>query len=179
VIGIFGYRWIHHVMQATAIVVGISLVIMLIQGLRYGSLPAAEMTWARPPAGLFLAGVALLVIDMLSFGPFVSDYTRYLPVRTNGRRLFWAIYAGCSYVRPFPAGRLQAGWTGREAGRPGRMPTEPPFGAARGSCGMIVNATHKNQSVARGRFLSANTLDHARWAPRLVRCVVSCLVRVR
>ena len=52
------------------------------------------MTWARPPAGLFLAGVALLVIDMLSFGPFVSDYTRYLPVRTNGRRLFWAIYAG-------------------------------------------------------------------------------------
>jgi NCS1 family nucleobase:cation symporter-1 len=94
VIGIFGYRWIHHVMQATAIVVGISLVIMLIQGLRYGSLPAAEMTWARPPAGLFLAGVALLVIDMLSFGPFVSDYTRYLPVRTNGRRLFWAIYAG-------------------------------------------------------------------------------------
>ena len=23
-----------------------------------------------------------------------ADYTRYLPVRTNGRRLFWAIYAG-------------------------------------------------------------------------------------
>ena len=93
-IGIFGYRWIHHVMQATAVIVGISLVIMLVQGLRYGALPAREMTWARPPAGLFLAGVALLVIDMLSFGPFVSDYTRYLPVRTNGRRLFWAIYAG-------------------------------------------------------------------------------------
>jgi NCS1 family nucleobase:cation symporter-1 len=94
VIGIFGYRWIHHVMQATAVIVGISLVIMLIQWLRYGALPAREMTWARPPAGLFLAGAALLVIDMLSFGPFVSDYTRYLPVRTNGRRLFWAIYAG-------------------------------------------------------------------------------------
>ena len=50
------------------------------------------MTRARPSAGLFLAGVVLLVIDMLSFGPFVSDYTRYLPARTNGRRLFWAIY---------------------------------------------------------------------------------------
>ena len=94
VIGIFGYRWIHRVMQATAVVVGVSLVIMLIQGLRYGSLPAREMTLARPSAGLFLAGVALLVIDMLSFGPFVSDYTRYLPAATNGRRLFWAIYAG-------------------------------------------------------------------------------------
>jgi len=81
-------------MQATAIVVGISLVIMLVQGLRHGTLPASETTLARPSAGLFLAGVALLVIDMLSFGPFVSDYTRYLPARTNGRRLFWAIYAG-------------------------------------------------------------------------------------
>src|SRR5205823_4034543 len=63
VIGIFGYRWIHRVMQATAVVVGVSLVIMLVQGLRYGSLPAREMTMARPDAGLFLAGVALLVID--------------------------------------------------------------------------------------------------------------------
>ncbi len=94
VIGIFGYRWIHWAMQATAVVVGVSLVIMFIQGLRHGALPAHETTLARPPAGLFLAGVALLVIDMLSFGPFVSDYTRYLPATTNGRRLFWAIYAG-------------------------------------------------------------------------------------
>ncbi len=31
---------------------------------------------------------------MLSFGPFVSDYTRYLPADINGRRLFWAIYSG-------------------------------------------------------------------------------------
>jgi NCS1 family nucleobase:cation symporter-1 len=94
VIGVFGYRWIHRVMQATAVVVGVSLVVMLVQGLRYGSLPAGEVTLARPPVGLFMAGVALLVIDMLSFGPFVSDYTRYLPAETNGRRLFWAIYAG-------------------------------------------------------------------------------------
>jgi NCS1 family nucleobase:cation symporter-1 len=31
---------------------------------------------------------------MLSFGPFVSDYSRYLPARTSPARLFWAIYAG-------------------------------------------------------------------------------------
>ncbi|HEY1616414.1 MAG TPA: cytosine permease [Streptosporangiaceae bacterium] len=94
VIGIFGYRWIHRVMQATAVVVGISLVIMFIQGLRFGSLPAHEVSMGRPPIGLFLAGVALLIIDLLSFGPFVSDYTRYLPAQTNGKRLFWAIYSG-------------------------------------------------------------------------------------
>ena len=93
VIGVFGYRWIHRVMQATAVVVGVSLVIMFAQGLQH-ALPARETTLASPSAGLFLAGVALLTIDMLSFGPFVSDYTRYLPAKTNGRRLFWCIYLG-------------------------------------------------------------------------------------
>jgi len=93
VIGVFGYRWIHRVMQATAAIVGVSLVVMFAQGLQH-ALPASETTLARPSAGLFLAGVALLVIDMLSFGPFVSDYTRYLPAGTNGKRLFWAIYTG-------------------------------------------------------------------------------------
>ncbi len=95
VIGIFGYRWINRVMQATSVVVGSSLIIMLIQGLNFGSLPASQTTLSStPPVGLFLAGVALLTIDMLSFGPFVSDYTRYLPAETNGKKLFWAIYGG-------------------------------------------------------------------------------------
>src|SRR5712691_2874853 len=93
-IGIFGYRWIHRAMQVTVAVVGVSMIIMLIQGIRFGSLPAKETSMTAPTAGLFLAGAALLVIDMLSWAPFVSDYTRYLPVNTNGRRLFWTIYGG-------------------------------------------------------------------------------------
>jgi NCS1 family nucleobase:cation symporter-1 len=93
VIGIYGYRWIHRVMQATAVIVGVALVVMFIQGLRH-ALPAAETTLARPSAGLFAAGVALLVIDMLSFGPFTADYSRYLSASTSARRLFWANYAG-------------------------------------------------------------------------------------
>jgi nucleobase:cation symporter-1, NCS1 family len=94
VIGIYGYRWIHRAIQATAVVVTIALIIMAIQALRHGGLPASQVSMAAPSPGLFLAGVALLTIDMLSFGPFVSDYSRYLPARINGRRLFWAIYAG-------------------------------------------------------------------------------------
>jgi len=84
VIGIFGYRWIHWVMQATAIVVGVALVIMLAQGLRYGGLPAHETTWARTTFGLFPAGVARLVIDMPSFGPFVSGL-HPVPARSHQR----------------------------------------------------------------------------------------------
>ena len=94
VIGIFGYRWIHRVMQVTIVITGLSIIVMFIQALRYGSLPAKETGMTAPTAGLFLAGAALLVIDMLSWAPFVSDYTRYLPTNTSGRRLFWAIYSG-------------------------------------------------------------------------------------
>ncbi len=94
VIGIFGYRWIHRAMQVTVVVVGISMIIMLIQGIRFGSLPTKETSMTAPTMGLFLAGAALLVIDMLSWAPFVSDYTRYLPADTSGRRLFWTIYLG-------------------------------------------------------------------------------------
>ena len=92
-VGFLGYRWIHRVMQATAVIVGVTLVIMFVQGLHH-ALPASETTLARPSAGLFAAGVALLVIDMLSFGPFTADYSRYLPARTSARRLILANYTG-------------------------------------------------------------------------------------
>ena len=94
VIGIFGYRWIHRVMQVTIVITALSIIVMFIQALRYGPLPAKETSMHAPTLGLFIAGAALLVIDMLSWAPFVSDYTRYLPVNTSGRRLFWCIYAG-------------------------------------------------------------------------------------
>jgi NCS1 family nucleobase:cation symporter-1 len=94
VIGIFGYRWIHRVMQVTIVITALSIIVMFIQALRFGSLPAKETSMHAPTLGLFIAGAALLVIDMLSWAPFVSDYTRYLPVDTNGKRLFWAIYSG-------------------------------------------------------------------------------------
>src|ERR1700704_2053835 len=35
VIGIFGYAWIHRVMQATAVIVGVAIVVMFAQGLRH------------------------------------------------------------------------------------------------------------------------------------------------
>jgi nucleobase:cation symporter-1, NCS1 family len=95
IIGVFGYRWIHRAVQVTTIVVGIALIVMFIQAVTYRSLPATETSLSHTPTvGLFISGVALLVIDLLSFGPFVSDYTRYLPENTDPKRLFWAIYSG-------------------------------------------------------------------------------------
>ena len=95
IIGLYGYRWIHRVAQFTAVIVGASIVILFIQAsVKYGAPSAKEMSWHAPTFGLFGAGVALLVIDMLSFGPFVSDYSRYLPKKVSAVRVFWSIYLG-------------------------------------------------------------------------------------
>jgi hypothetical protein len=83
--------------------IDVALVVMFAQGLRHGALPARETTWTRPASGLFLAGVALLVINMLAYGPFVSDYTRYLPAATSGRRLFRASSPATCWPRSSPA----------------------------------------------------------------------------
>ena len=93
VIAALGYWWIHAAMRVTAVVVGISVVVMLVQGLGH-PLPAAETSLAAPHAGLFLYGVGLLVIDLLTFGPFVSDYSRYIPSSVSRAKLFWAIWTG-------------------------------------------------------------------------------------
>ena len=95
VIGIFGYRWIHRVMQATAVVVGVALVVMLDPGAaaRLAARPPRPLWPARPPACSW-PGSRCWSSTCCRSARSSSDYTRYLPARTNGRRLFWAIYAG-------------------------------------------------------------------------------------
>jgi hypothetical protein len=82
VIGIFGYRWIHRVMQATAVVVGVSLVIMFIQGLRHGALPAHETGLAAPALG-----------PVAAIGAVSGERDTLRECRRAGRR-------GCRRVRP-------------------------------------------------------------------------------
>ena len=97
VIGIYGYRWIHrphagHRRRRRRVA-------------RHHADPggAARVAAGRPDhlgppvrRPVPRRRRACSVIDLLSFGPFVSDYTRYLPADGRGRRLFWAIYAGTS-----------------------------------------------------------------------------------
>ena len=75
VIGIFGYRWIHRVMQATAVVVGVSLVVMLAQGLRHVAARPARPPWPARPPGCSWPGSRCWSSTCCQFGPFVSDYT--------------------------------------------------------------------------------------------------------
>ncbi len=93
-IGVWGYRQIHTVAQVTVYAVGITLGGDVRPGYPLRPLPHSQAGLHSPRPGLFIAGVALLVIDLLSYGPFVSDYSRYLPRNSSARQLFTATWAG-------------------------------------------------------------------------------------
>ena len=95
VIGIFGYRWIHRVMQATAVVVGV----VAGHHARPGAAArraARQRDHAGPPARRAVrgrgraAGHRHAVVRPVRLATTPGT----CPRETNGRRLFWAIYAG-------------------------------------------------------------------------------------
>lgn len=95
VVAIYGYRWIHSFAKIiTAMLIAVTLV-ALIQAAVYGhGLSAAASGFGTPNFPVFLAGVAIMFMNMLSWAPYISDYSRYLPERVSFKATFWSIVAG-------------------------------------------------------------------------------------
>lgn len=93
VVALLGYRFIHRVGRV-ATVVGLLgfgyLAVRLFGQLDLGALEAA----AQFDIATFLLAVSLGAGWQLTFGPYVADYSRYLPRSTPGRTTFGATYAG-------------------------------------------------------------------------------------
>jgi NCS1 family nucleobase:cation symporter-1 len=91
---IYGYEWIHRWQRWLTAILGVTFVIVFIQALAYGGLPHAAAGFHAPKFAIFLGAVGLFVIDMISWAPYVSDYSRYLPEDVSPRKTFWAVFAG-------------------------------------------------------------------------------------
>src|SRR5580698_7671389 len=76
---IYGYDWIHRRQRWMTAILGITFVIIFIQALARGGLTGPAATTRAPPFALFMGAVGLFVIAMVSWAPYVSDYSRYLP----------------------------------------------------------------------------------------------------
>jgi len=93
-LAIWGYNWIHYWQRLLTVVLGITFVIVFIQALSYGGLKGAPASTHAPSFALFMGATGLFVIDMISWAPYVSDYSRYLPESVNKARTFWAVFLG-------------------------------------------------------------------------------------
>ena len=93
VVAILGYRFIHYLGRIATVagILGFTYLGIRMSGqLDFGGLISA----AQFEVATFLLAVSLGAGWQLTFGPYVADYSRYLPRDTPARKTFWATFAG-------------------------------------------------------------------------------------
>jgi NCS1 family nucleobase:cation symporter-1 len=93
VVAIVGYRWIHAMGRIATVVGIIGFTYLLVRLLsEYG---LSSLVGQRPfDAATFVLAISLGAGWQLTFGPYVADYSRYLPRETPERTTFTATLAG-------------------------------------------------------------------------------------
>ncbi len=91
---IFGYHHIHTMQKVLTATFMVVIVVSLIQVISYGPVLAKYRGFGLASMPILIATIGLFFMNMLSWAPYVSDYSRYLPANVSFRRTFWAIFLG-------------------------------------------------------------------------------------
>ena len=94
-IGVIGYRFIHILNRIGTWVMGSALLAGFLYIFAH-DLPADFFTRGGFNLSGWLATVSLGIIWQISFSPYVSDYSRYLPADIGIAKPFWATYLGAT-----------------------------------------------------------------------------------
>lgn len=94
-IGVIGYNFIHTLNRIGTWVMGGALLAGFIYIFAH-DLPADFLTRGSFNLSGWLATVSLGIIWQISFSPYVSDYSRYLPADIGIAKPFWATYLGAT-----------------------------------------------------------------------------------
>ncbi|MDQ6594920.1 cytosine permease [Bacillus salipaludis] len=93
IFGILGYDFIHSLEKylsfLSTILFGIATILVLTIGVPAGSWSMGDFHFV--PFMLFLS---IIVTWQVGFGPYVADYSRYLPSKTSTSKTFWYTYFG-------------------------------------------------------------------------------------
>ena len=94
VIAAFGYNLVRKVTELGSYIVGalvlVSFVALFAGGDFWAQMNHGEFTWTG-----FLAMLAIGIVWQLTYAPYVSDYSRYMPARSGTKGAFWGTYLGC------------------------------------------------------------------------------------
>lgn len=91
-VAVVGYRGIHSVNRVMAVVSVVLLVALL--GRLLGHLHTTHAKATSNTAGTFMLVLAIAASWQITFAPYVSDYSRYLPASVSTARTFWYTYVG-------------------------------------------------------------------------------------
>lgn len=93
-LAIFGYRWIHSIQKIlTVVFIGV-IIAAAAESAAFGTVAHTYLGFHLSSGPIFIAVVGLWFMNMLSWAPYVSDYSRYLPQDVSFARTFWAIFSG-------------------------------------------------------------------------------------
>ncbi|NIE73675.1 cytosine permease [Pantoea sp. Ap-967] len=96
-IGVVGYELIHRLgawmSLLSSVVFGAALVLILLQASAPDALHVDTGGFSMPVFNLVIAQAASWT---LGYGPYVADYSRYLPADVRTRDTFWTTYFGCA-----------------------------------------------------------------------------------
>ncbi|HEX7297871.1 MAG TPA: cytosine permease [Solirubrobacteraceae bacterium] len=94
IIAIWGHDWVHRVFRAL-LVVSLPLMTILTIGVLFG---LADGHAPKAPLGFslaaFMAQFSAAAAYNITYAPYVSDYSRYLPRTTPGRRIVASVFCG-------------------------------------------------------------------------------------
>lgn len=99
VVAYYGHNMIHKVERALSYILGVLFLVILIKVLFFGGthnlqfLGGFSLTSARVDTAFF-GMVAYSYSYLMSWGPYASDYSRYLPVNVSQRKVFGYAFAG-------------------------------------------------------------------------------------
>ncbi|MGW1893157.1 purine-cytosine permease family protein [Streptomyces sp. NPDC002004] len=88
-----GYRVIHVLGRTASVICALAFVYLGIRLMQRADVPAM-LHHAHFSLPMFLLAVSLSASWQLAFGPYVADYSRYLPRTTSGRATFWWTLSG-------------------------------------------------------------------------------------
>jgi NCS1 family nucleobase:cation symporter-1 len=93
---IYGYDIIHEYSKYVSIVTGLALLAVFISLVFFVGLPKSFMTTGAFTWPNFVGAVSVGALWTLSYAPYVSDYTRYMPKNTGVVPAFWGTYWGAA-----------------------------------------------------------------------------------
>jgi len=93
---IYGHDLIHAYARVMSYLSGAVLVLAVVWIIYVHGLPADFLTRNGISATGFLGTISVAALWQISYAPYVSDYSRYMPAETGASPAFWASYWGCT-----------------------------------------------------------------------------------
>ncbi|WP_030620535.1 purine-cytosine permease family protein [Streptomyces sclerotialus] len=94
VVGVLGYEAIHRLQTVMTFVLGAAFLVIGVKLLDGVPLPSAATAHGADRAGAFLLTTTVALSLAISWAPYASDFSRYLPRSASRQRMFWYTLLG-------------------------------------------------------------------------------------